>query len=238
MLFERRCYTLRPEATDAFWQAQADRGFDLVRPIQQRLVGYFSTWSGPVDQVIHLYRYDSFDDWQQRLHGLYAVPALEPYFRTVRALMTAQENSFMSRAPVEVLTPLWNASHDWVPDQPAPALPAARAESLVDEHTCVLLPGTQPRFWQAWQDAAAEPELIDAGSLIGTFVSLVGQQHVVRSYRVHTDLAARDAMAARRRNHPAWQALQQQIAPCIVSEHSTLLRPGPMPPLAPLFHVH
>jgi len=240
MLFERRCYTLRPGATAAFWQAQVDRGFELVRPIQQRLVGYFSTLSGPADQVIHLYRYDSFDDWQQRLHGLYAVPALAPYFHTVRALMTAQENSFMARAPVDALTPLWNASQDWIPDRPAPVLPAAQPGSLVDEHTRVLLPGTQPRFWQAWQawqEAAAEPELLDAASLIGTFVSLVGQQHVVRSYRVHADLAARDALAARRSSHPAWQALQQQMAPCIVSEHSTLLRPGPMPALAPLFHV-
>ncbi len=237
MLFERRCYTLRPGGTAAFWQAQVDRGFDLVRPIQQRLIGYFQAVSGPADQVIHLYRYDGFDDWKQRLHGLYAVPALEPYFRTVRALMTAQENAFLSRAPVNELSPLWNDTGDWVPDQPAPPrLRGAHAGSLVDEHTCVLLPGTQPRFWQAWREAAVVPELIDAGSLIGSFVALVGQQHVVRTYRFHDDLTARAALAARRNGHPGWQALQQQIAPCLVSEHSMLLRPAPMQPLAPLFH--
>ncbi len=239
MLFERRCYTLRPGGTASFWQAQVDRGLELVRPIQQRLVGYFSTVSGPVDQVIHLYRYDGFDDWQQRLHGLYAVAGLEPYFRTVRALMTSQKNGFMSRAPVDALTPLWSDAHDWVPDRSAPPrLPGAQPASLVDEHTCVLLPGTQPHFWQAWREAAALPEVLDADSLIGCFVSLVGQQHVVRTYRFHYDLGARDALAARRTRHPAWQALQRQIASLVASEHSMLLRPGPLSHLAPLFYEH
>lgn len=237
MLFERRCYTFYSgDGVTAFWQAQEDRGYGLVQPIQQRLIGYFCTMAGPVHQVMHLYRYDSFDDWKQRLHGLYAVAALEPYFRSVRALLSAQENSFLSHAPVDALTPLWNASRDWVPDRPAPSLPGAHPDSLVEEHTCVLLPGTQPRFWQAWRAAVAAPEVLDAASLIGSFVSLVGQQHVVRTYRFHDGPAQRGALAERRGRDPAWQALQQEIASCIVSESSTLWRPGPGQALAPLFH--
>ena len=53
MLFEQRCYTLKPGATTAFWQAQVDRGFELVKPIGDRLIGYFSTLSGSADQVTH-----------------------------------------------------------------------------------------------------------------------------------------------------------------------------------------
>lgn len=131
MLFEQRCYTLKPGTTTAFWQAQVERGFELVEPIQQRLVGYFSNVSGPVDQVTHLYRYDSFDDWENRLHGLYAVSALQPYFRSVRALMTAQQNQFFAVAPVAQLNPLWGQGRDWIPEQRAPILPGAAPGSLV-----------------------------------------------------------------------------------------------------------
>jgi hypothetical protein len=100
MLIERRCYTLKAGGLGAFWRAQDDRGYESVRPILDRLIGYFSAVSGPVDQVVHLYRYDSFEDWQTRLHGLYAVSSLEPYFKTVRALMSTQENAFLKPAPL------------------------------------------------------------------------------------------------------------------------------------------
>jgi hypothetical protein len=64
MLFEYRAYTLRPGNEDAFWDAQLMRGLDPVkRPIMARVVGYFATRTGPVDQIVHLWRFDSYEDW-------------------------------------------------------------------------------------------------------------------------------------------------------------------------------
>lgn len=235
MLFEQRCYTLKPGATTAFWQAQKDRGFDLVQPVQQRLVGYFTNVSGAVDQVTHLYRYDSYDDWKQRLHGLYGVPALEPYFRQVRALMTAQQNQFFAIAPIPQLNPLWGADRDWVPDQPAPSLAGAAMGSLVEEQTTVLLPGTAPSYWQAWREVLDDGDGVDAASLMVTLVSLVGRQHQIVSYRHFPDMKARDELMARRQGSAAWAKLQAVLTPLVVSNVSTLLRPAPLPQLAPLF---
>lgn len=235
MLFEQRCYTLKPGATTAFWQAQVDRGFELVKPIGDRLIGYFSTLSGSADQVTHLYRYDSFDDWKNRLHGLYGVPALEPYFTTARALMTAQHNQFFALAPVAQLNPLWGDGQDWVPDQPAPQLPGATPGSLIEERSTLLLPGTAPAYWQQWREVLDDTALVDQGSLLLTLVSLVGRQHQVLMYRHFPDLQARQALQERRQASAIWTRFQQAVTPFVASEDTKLLRPGPLAPLSPLF---
>lgn len=236
MLFEQRCYTLKPGALDAFWQAQVDRGFELVEPMQQRLVGYFVNLTGAVDQVTHLYRYDSYGDWQQRLHGLYAVAALEPYFRTARSLMTAQENQFFALAPVPELSALWGGDRDWVPEQPAPLLSGAGPDSLVEARSTVLLPGAMPGYWQAWRALLGEGGAPEAGPCLVTLVSLVGRLHRVLSYRHFPDMQAREDWLARRRSSKAWARLVASQAPSVVSSDTCLLRPGPLPELAPLFH--
>lgn len=236
MIFEQRCYTLKPGALDSFWHAQVDRGFDLVQPIQQKLIGYFTNVTGPVDQVTHLYRYDSFDDWKQRLHGLYGVAALEPYFRTVRALMTAQQNQFYVLAPIPEFNPLWGEGRDWLPDQQVPVLPSAAPDSLVEEHTIMLLPGTMPNYWQAWRAFLDEAEAVDPDSLLVSLVSLVGQQHKVVVYRQYPDLSVRDQRWARRQSCKGWRSLQGLLAPMVVSQEIRLMRPAPLAELSPLFH--
>ena len=99
MLFEQRMYTLASESADRFWELQYERGFELVRPIMERLVGYFSTRIGSNDVIVHWWRYDSFEDWRQRLHGLYEVDGLLPSFKKVRAILSAQENKFLHHSP-------------------------------------------------------------------------------------------------------------------------------------------
>ena len=38
MLFEQRIYTLGCETAERFWELQRERGFELVRPIMERLI--------------------------------------------------------------------------------------------------------------------------------------------------------------------------------------------------------
>jgi hypothetical protein len=237
MLFEHRAYTLKPGSTQRFWQAQVERGFELVEPIQQRLLGYFSTCSGPVDQVVHLYRYDSYEDWMQRLHGLYAQPRLEPYFKTVRSLMLAQENKFLAPAPLAELTPAWGNGNDWLPGQPRPAVATAAlgADALVEETTSILLPGTQPAYWAAIRELGLAEPLLGRDNLLGVFVSVVGRLHQVICYRRYPDFAARRDFIATRERDPGWLALQAAIGPLMASNESKLLQAAPLAELAPLF---
>lgn len=237
MLIEHRCYTLKPGATSAFWQAQVDRGPALVEPILARLIGYFSACSGPVDQVVHLYRYDSYEDWTTRLHGLYAVAALEPYFKTVRALMVAQENKFLAPAPLTELTPLWGAESDWLPGQgrPAVATSASSLDAVVEETTAMLLPGTLPLYWAAYREHGLGTTVLGQESLLGCFVSVVGRLHQVIHYRRYRSYVERQAFIAERDQDRHWQALQRAIGPFVASHEHKLLRPAPIAQLSPLF---
>lgn len=230
MLFEQRIYTLRPGTLEAFWQAQRDRGFELVRPILERQVGYFSALSGAADQIIHLYRYDSHEDWLNRLHGLYRVAALEPYFKTVRALMLAQENRFLVPAPLPQLSPLWAGPHDWLPSQGAVFRRATdKGPAVVEERTTVLLPGTLPLFWQAFREHRLEAE--QTGEWLGCFTTLVGRQHQVVQLRVYADGAERQSGAP----DGLPQEFARSIRNLVVSDEVRLLSPSRIPELSPLF---
>lgn len=236
MLFEHRTYTLRPGTLERFWQAQDERGYAPVRSILERLVGYFSASTGASDQVVHLYRYDSYEDWTERLHGLYRVTELEPYFKTVRALMSAQENKFLVPAPFAELSPLWSGAQDWRPSRGAVFRKGTvGGEALVEEMTTTLLPGAMPSYWQVYREHGLRLLEDQSDQLMGCFTSVVGRLHQVVHYRVYAEPAEWQQAQDGRRRNPHWLAFQRAVGPLIVSDESKLLQPSANPELSPLF---
>ena len=148
MIFERRAYTMNPGRVPAFDRAQVDRGFDLVRPFMERLVGYFSTRAGTADQIVH--RYDDLEDWNARLRGLYGVPELTPYFVNTRKMVRRQVNGFFEPLPFAALNPLWGEDRDWLPGIGKPLAPLDGAV-VVEERSFRLRPGGVPAFVDALQ---------------------------------------------------------------------------------------
>lgn len=234
MLIERRAYTFRPGTLDAFWKAQTDRGVDpATRPIMARLICYFETASGPRDQIVHLWRYDSYDDWFARL--FFKSPKAEPYYRAVRPLMLAQENRFMLPAPVAEFSPLWSDRQDWLTGAAPIADLELYPELMVEEDTTVLQPGSLPAYWEACRALAGGSDENARHRMIGCFYTLVGQQHQVTQYRWHTDLAEREALMRAQRGAPVRQRFLEAIRPLTVSQQVILLRPAPVAELVPLF---
>jgi hypothetical protein len=235
MLIEKRVYTLRPGLIKAFMQAQADRGFEPVRPILEKLIGYFSTEGGPRDDIVHLYRFDSYDDWVRRLHGLYTVPELEPYFRTVRPLMLAQENEFLAPAPFAALTPLWGNGNDAELRGALGNAPSLDAPALIEQHVTQLLPGKIPAYWEAWKSHGARAGEAATRRLIGVFTTAVGQQHKVTWYRWHADRTGRDAHRDELAGNAHWQAFQAETRGLVASYETRLLTPAPFAEMSPMF---
>lgn len=236
MLFEYRAYTLRPGNEYAFWDAQLMRGLDPQRrPIMARVVGYFATRTGPVDQIVHLWRFDSYDDWYTRLYSGYGDPANEPYYRKVRALMLAQENRFLAPAPVAELTPLWGNGNDWRTGG-APVADLASMPDLVIEQTVhQLAPGSMPAFWQAYREKGVRAGAAALDGLLGCFSTLVGQQHQVTQFRMHASAAAWAASAEALRRNVDWAAFLDAVKPLTVGYDSRLMRPSPIAAMSPLF---
>jgi NIPSNAP len=236
MLIEHRAYTLRPGNLDAFLTAQTVRGFERVRPIMECLIGYFVTQGGPETQIVHLYNFASYDDWTRRLHGLYGIKELEPYFKTVRPLMLAQENKFLVPAPIAELTPRWGNGNNWLPaDGPILGRLGKATSNLVEESTLILTPGALVAYWQAYREQGLQAGSLATANLLGCFYCLVGRQHQVVHYRAYADYPAlrshRDALAA----NASWQAFQRVVAPLVMSAETKIMEPAPLAPMSPLF---
>ena len=235
MLFEQRMYTLASESADRFWELQYERGFELVRPIMERLVGYFSTRIGSNDVIVHWWRYDSFEDWRQRLHGLYEVDGLLPYFKKVRAILSAQENKFLTHAPLNQLNPIWSPTSDWLPGQSSLKLGQLTTDCCLDMEVKQLCPGGLPSYWAAWQ--AIHPDLLRTTQqrLVGCFHTWVGPLHEVTMLRWHPSQQAAQDWRASLEQREDWAAHQAGIAPWVSHTRHHLLRPAPNTLMSPLF---
>ncbi|EHK74913.1 hypothetical protein SM0020_26446 [Sinorhizobium meliloti CCNWSX0020] len=222
MLFERRCYTFKPGEIGRFWKYQ--ERWNTPRHIPQLLarnVGYFETVAGPAEQVVMVYRYDSFEDWQSRFFSGIDEERTN-YLVAGRALMLAQENMFLKVCPVDALNPVWGEGRDWLPGEPR--FPVARSEAacLVEDVTD-FRPGALPAYWNAFREYLAADERA-LRNLVGTFVAFVGQQHRVIQYHWSEDreaaLAARDDL----RRAPAWTRFTEQYRDNVVHSQTRLLR--------------
>jgi hypothetical protein len=229
MLLERRAYTLRPGAAVRFWELQREwQNPQQVRPMIERTIGYFVMLAGPGEEIVHLYRYDSYDDWRARLFGTYR-PERAAYYTAARALLLAQENAFYELAPVDALNPLWHAGRDWLPGVPAFPGVADPSGLTIVESMVDLLPGGLLTYWQAWREHGLAAGAVAVDRLIGTFYSLIGRQHRVLQYRwYHSEDGARAHRAALERD-PHWLALAEATRPMTLASRHALLQPSPVP---------
>ncbi|CAE6841535.1 NIPSNAP family protein [Paraburkholderia domus] len=234
MLIEHRVYTLQLAATDLFWDAQRERGDDGLQPILDRLIGSFSTSSGSLDQIVSLYRYDSFDDWQTRLLGLYGRAGLKAYFDCVRPLILHQESKFLVPAPLPELTPHWGSGHDWLASQ-GPLFNAPRHTGIVEETTLSFAAGGVPACWNAFRQHALAEDPAAMEGLFGGFSSVVGALNQVLLYRYFPDVEGWSSHRAALQESARWIGFLRSLAPLTVGSNSRLLNPSPVADMSPLF---
>jgi hypothetical protein len=235
MIMEHRIYTMRPGNVGAFVGAQIDRGFDIMEPLIGNCVGYFDTAAGPMNQIVHLWAFDDLEDWRARYNEVYAIAALQPYFQTVRPLMLAQEVKMLAPAPLAELTPLWGDGRDWrAGDAPIGDL-AAAPDTIVEEQTLSLLPGSLPKYWDAYARLGTEAIAPLAANLIGCFFTLIGPLHQIVHLWRFDDFADRERRLASVAEHDGWRVFVNEVKPMAVGQQSRLTRPVAVAPMSPLF---
>ena len=237
MIFERRRYTARAGMHDEFIRLQRVRGFDgAISAIMARLIGYFTTVSGASEQFVHLYRYDDLTDWVDRLHGLYGVALLEPYFLAVRPILSSQESEFFFRAPIDELIPLWSGDNDWLPGPGGHVWDLREIPDLIIEETTVtLVPGGLPRYWAAMEEFGSELPAPPRHDRLATLHAMTGRLHVVVSYTVFPSMADRDAFHEESRTGDATIAFDNSIRDAVVAIETAFLRPVGVPEMSPMF---
>jgi len=95
MIVEQRTYTLYPGKTNEYLRIYQEEGLAVQTRVLGRLVGYYSSEIGVVNQLVHMWAYDDFNDRQKRRAALHAEPQWQAYLPKVLPLIMRQETQIL-----------------------------------------------------------------------------------------------------------------------------------------------
>jgi hypothetical protein len=98
MIVEMRTYTLHPGKVGPYLALYEAEGLETQTRILGKLVGYYSTEVGDVNQVVHLWAYESFDERLKRRAALFADPTWLAYIPKIVGMLVSQESKILNPA--------------------------------------------------------------------------------------------------------------------------------------------
>lgn len=99
MIVEERTYTLEVGKVPEYLRLYEEEGLAIQTRILPRMVGYFSTELGTLNQVVHLWAYEDFEERTRKRAELVADEHWQAYVAKVRPLILHQENRILIPAP-------------------------------------------------------------------------------------------------------------------------------------------
>jgi hypothetical protein len=99
MIVEERIYTMQPAQAPVYIKAYEAEGMPIQKRILGRMVGYYQTEFGPLNQVIHLWAYEDLAERTERRARLFADPGWLTYVAKVRPMIVKQESKLLLPAP-------------------------------------------------------------------------------------------------------------------------------------------
>lgn len=98
MIVEMRTYTLFPGKVGLYLALYEAEGLATQTRILGKLMGYYSTEIGDVNQVVHLWGYDSFEERSKRRAALFADPVWLAYIPKVVGMIVTQKSKILNPA--------------------------------------------------------------------------------------------------------------------------------------------
>ena len=171
MIIEVRTYQLRPATL-----AEAERRFAEALPIRERhskLAAFWHTEVGPLNQIIHVWAYDSFE---QRAAVRAAAAKEEGWPPAIREFITAQQSEVFVPAPF------------------SPPLTPREVGPLFEIRQYTLAPGAIPGMIERW--AAKIGERTRLSPLVGAWYSEFGALNKWVHIWAYKDAAERQRIRA------------------------------------------
>lgn len=103
MLYEMRTYRLKTGAVPAYVKLVADEGITIQKGHLGTLVGYFFSDIGTLNEIVHIWAYESLDDRATRRAALAADPAWQVFLPKIQALIEVMENKILLPTPFSPL---------------------------------------------------------------------------------------------------------------------------------------
>lgn len=85
MIIDERTYTIRPTYVEDFLKMYDELGRPTHQRILGNLIGYFTVEVGEVNQVVHMWGYESMADRERRRAILAADPVWQDYYQKAKA---------------------------------------------------------------------------------------------------------------------------------------------------------
>jgi hypothetical protein len=95
MIVEERIYTLYPGKVPEFVRLYKAEGMAIQTRILGRMVGWFTSEIGPLNQIVHMWGYDSFEERLRRRAEMAADPGWQAYVAKVQPLLLHMENKIL-----------------------------------------------------------------------------------------------------------------------------------------------
>lgn len=99
MIVEERIYTLHPGKVPEYLRLYESEGLAIQTRILGRLIGYFTTEVGPLNQIIHMWGYDSLEERTRRRSELMADAGWKAFVVKLQPLILTMENKLLTPAP-------------------------------------------------------------------------------------------------------------------------------------------
>jgi hypothetical protein len=98
MYYEIRTYRLKNGAIPEYLKVVGEIGITIQKKHLGRLVGYFFSEIGPINEIVHIWAFDSLDDREARRGRLMADPEWRAFLPKIRDLIEVAENKIMKPA--------------------------------------------------------------------------------------------------------------------------------------------
>ncbi len=95
MIVDVRTYTLVPRKLATYVALFETHALPVMRRHGLELMGYYVSQIGPLNQVVHLWRYDSLADLERKRAARDADPAWGEYLALTEGMVMAQEDKIM-----------------------------------------------------------------------------------------------------------------------------------------------
>jgi hypothetical protein len=212
MIHELRTYGVQPGRAPEYVEKSGTIGRPIRGDRYGRLLGYWTTELGPLNQVVHLWEYEDLAARAAAREGLARNERwVKEYLPATTPLLLWQENMIL--APVE-----------WCPLRP-PAAPGGLYELRIYR----LHPGKVPAYLAVVREALPVREKYSAPAALWT--AEIGPLNTVAHLWPYRDLRQRAEVRAAAAADPGWQAALGALRPLLQAQESKILVPAPFSPL-------
>ncbi|MDP7068663.1 MAG: NIPSNAP family protein [Acidimicrobiales bacterium] len=93
---EIRTYELKPGTANAYVSLYLDEGYEIQKSHLGEPVGYYVSEVGELNQIVHMWRYESLEERTEKRTALFSDPAWLEYVGKIGPMVLNQRNAIFN----------------------------------------------------------------------------------------------------------------------------------------------